>query len=224
MNTPETAPEKFLFDTAFDAPRTPPPIPQAEVEKMRQSHLEELEQVRQQALQQGLEQGRQEAQESLDRQLAEALEQLIQEKELTHKEMEARLYEARSSCVQLAMTIAQKLAGTVLARTPQDHIEQFFRDSLALLPDRATLRLHLAPALVEPLQSRLENVLKRNGQENSLVIVPDETIRGASLKLLWADGGIEHDPDRLFATIKQMVETRFSEKPGMTANHGGENA
>ncbi len=201
------APEKFMFDTAFDAPAAPPPVAHDEVELLKQMHASELERVRNEALQQGLEEGRREAQEGVERQLFVTLDQLISDTERYKENINAELSAARAASTLLAMTIARKLASSLLARYPVDHIETFFRESLALLPDKTTLRLHVAPPLTKALETRLAAVLERNGQENILQIIADEAVEGANFRLIWADGGIEHNTDQMFATIEKMIET-----------------
>ncbi|MCF6198727.1 MAG: hypothetical protein L3J67_04915 [Hyphomicrobiaceae bacterium] len=214
------APVKFMFDTPFDAPQAPPPVAHGEVELLKQNHKIELERLQSEALQQGLEEGRREAQESLERQLLAALEQLVRDKQQTKEDINAKLQDARASSIRFAMTIAKKLASSLLARYPQEHIETFFRDALALLPEKTALRLHVAPHLATAMEPRLAAVMERNGQKNALQIIADETIEGVNLRLLWADGGIEHDTDQIFATIEQMIETSLYADQGSPTRQG----
>lgn len=202
-----SAPAKFLFDTQLDAPIAPPPIAYDEVEELKEKHAAELEQVQEKALAQGREEGRLEAEEKIERELSEKLDQLLENKEAHLQEIREKLSTIRGSSVRLAVTIAQKLAGSLLGRYPTQHIEQFFRDSLSLLPDETSLRLHVAPGLAGTLQPRLEALLKRNGQENPLQTIEDDTIEGVQCRLIWKDGGIEKDTDSIFAAIHKMIET-----------------
>ncbi len=208
MNAPEKyQPEKFLFDMQLDAPAAPPPVAFAEVEEMKQAHARELARVREEALLEGIEKGRLEAEETIERELYRQLDKLVAHKEAYQAEIDAKLHAARHSSLLLAMTIAKKLAGSLLQRYPADHIEQFFRTSLALLPDKTSLRLLVAPGLAATLHPRLQALLERNGQENALQIIEDDTIEGVSCRLIWTDGGIEQDTDALFARIESLIET-----------------
>ena len=179
-----SAPAKFLFDTRLDAPAAPTPIAFDEVEMLKAAHAAELDQVRQDALQQGRDEGRDEAQKTLEHELYKKLDELVENKQVFQSEVDARLYAARRSSVLLAMTIAKKLAGSLLERYPAAHIEQFFRDSLALLPDDAALRLQIAPKLAGTLQPRLLALLERNGQENALQTIEDDSIEGVQCRLI----------------------------------------
>ena len=201
------APAKYLFDTQLDAPLGPPPINHDDVEALKAAHAAELERVRADALQTGREEGRLEAQESLERELFRKLDQLVSDKEAYQKDIDLKLHKAHSSALLLAMTIARKLAGSLLARYPIEHIEQFFRECLSLLPDKTSLRLHVAPQLSGALQPRLEAMLERNGQENALQTVEDETIEGVACRLVWADGGIEQNTETIYAQIETLIET-----------------
>ena len=209
-----SAPAKFLFDTRLDAPTAPPPVAFGEVELLKAAHAAELDRVREEALRQGFEEGRSEAQKELEHELYKKLDTLVEDTQAYQTEIDARLHAARRSSVLLAMTIAKKLAGSLLARYPFEHIEHFFRDSLALLPDKTNLRLHVAPHLAATLQPRLQSLLERNGQENALQIMDDDSIDGVQCRLIWNDGGIEQNPDSIFAEIEKMIETcLYSEDP-----------
>lgn len=202
-----SAPEKFLFDTVLDAPTPPPPIAHEDVEQLKLDHADELERVKKLSFEQGLTEGRRESNETLERQLFQKIDQMIQSKEAMQNEINRELREARSSSLLLAMTIANKLAGTLLARHPLEHIEMFFNKSLSLLPQESDLRLHVAPNLAAALQPRLVSVMERNGQHNALVMVEDETIEGVNCRLVWNDGGIEQNTDEIYAHIEKLIET-----------------
>ena len=180
-----SAPAKFLFDDLLDAPTAPPPIAFDEVEQLKQDHADELERVKVESYDQGLAEGRLESNETLEHELHKKLDQLIQDKEALRDEIDAELREARSSSLLLAMTIANKLAGSLLVRYPLEHVEMFFHKSLSLLPDNTDLRLHVSPHLASALQPRLEAVMERNGQHNALMTVEDPTIEGVNCRLVW---------------------------------------
>lgn len=202
-----SAPAKFLFDIQLDAPTAPPPIAHNDVEELKVNHAAELARVREEALQLGREEGQREAEKTLEHELFKKLNQLIDDKEAHQLDVEAKLHAIRTSSLLLAMTIAKKLAGSLLAKYPAEHIEQFFRDSMSLLPDQTTLRLHVAPGLANTLQPRLEALLERNGQQNALQAIEDDSIEGVSCRLIWTDGGIEQNTNQIFAVIEKMIET-----------------
>ena len=202
-----STPAKFLFDTQLDAPAAPPPIAFDDVEQLKLDHASELERVKARSFQEGMEAGRLESNETLEHELHKKLDQLIQNKEAFQSEIEAELREARSASLLLAMTIANKLAGSLLVRHPLEHVEMFFHQSLSLLPDKTDLRLHVAPTLASALQPRLEAVMERNGQQSALVTVADETIEGVNCRLTWTEGGIEQNTDKLYADIERLIET-----------------
>jgi flagellar biosynthesis/type III secretory pathway protein FliH len=158
-------------------------------------------------LQRGREEGRLEASQTLEHELFKKLNHLVENKQTFQQEVDAQLHTAHTSAQLLAMTIAKKLAGSLLARYPAEHIEMFFRQCLTLLPHKTNLRLLVAPQLANTLQPRLEALLERNGQQNELQVVEDETIEGVNCKLIWADGGIEQNTDDIFAQIEKMIET-----------------
>ena len=139
-----STPAKFMFDTLLDAPTVPPPIAFDEVEQLKLDHAQELQRVKAQSFEEGLVAGRLESDQTLEHELYKMLDQLIQNKQTLQNEIDAELCEARSASLLLAMTIASKLAGSLLVRHPLEHIELFFRESLSMLPDKTDLRLHVA--------------------------------------------------------------------------------
>ena len=200
-----STPAKFMFDTAFDGPSTPPPIAHEDVEALRQAHAAELEQARLEARQQGLEEGRAEAMQSLDRQLSEQLEKFLSERRELQQKIDDSLQKIRAMSLRLALESAQKLAGELIKQRPGEHVESFFQDCLALLPTKAELQLHMKPGLAETLKPRLEAMMARAGQQSSLVIYDDETLSGADCRLLWADGGVEQNGQALLEQIDGIV-------------------
>lgn len=209
-----SAPAKFLFDTLLDAPAAPPPIAHDDVELLKEQHAAELARVQEKALQQGREEGRLKAEETIERELFKKLDQLVGHKEEFQQQIDAKLRAIHSSSVRLSLTIAQKLASSLLKRYPAQHIEQFFQNSMSLLPDETSLRLHVAPGLAGTLQPRLEALLERNGQENALQMIEDDAIEGVQCRLVWKDGGIEQNTDGIFTQIDKMIETcLYSETP-----------
>ncbi len=202
-----STPAKFMFDTLLDAPEAPPPISFDEVEQLKLDHASQLQRANAQSFEEGRKAGRIESDQTLDHELHKKINQLIQNKESFQSEIEAELREARSASLLLAMTIANKLAGSLLDRHPQEHVEAFFQKSLSMLPDKTDLRLHVAPSLASALKPRLEAVMERNGQQSSLVMVEDQDIEGVNCRLTWTQGGIEQNTDKLFADIERLIET-----------------
>ncbi len=196
-----------MFDTLLDAPEAPPPIAFDEVEQLKLNHAQELERVKAQSFEEGHKAGRLESDQTLEHELFKKLDQLIQNKQTLQSEIDADLNEARSASLLLAMTIANKLAGSLLVRHPLEHVEMFFQKSLSMLPDKTELRLHVAPHLAQALQPRLEAVMERNGQKSALVTVEDETIEGVNCRLTWTQGGVEQNTDKLYADIERLIET-----------------
>ncbi len=207
-----------MFDTLLDAPAAPPPIAFDEVEQLKLDHAQELERVKTQSFEEGQKAGRLESDQTLEHELYKKLDQLIQNKQTLQSEIEADLNEARSASLLLAMTIANKLAGSLLVRHPLEHVEMFFRQSLSMLPDKTELRLHVAPHLAQALQPRLEAVMERNGQQSALLTVEDDTIEGVNCRLTWTEGGIEQNIDKLYADIERLIETCLYSN-GDTANN-----
>ncbi|MCP4936512.1 MAG: hypothetical protein GY927_20480 [bacterium] len=202
-----STPAKFMFDTLLDAPAAPPPIAYDKVEQLKLDHAQELERVKAQSYEEGFEAGRIESDKTLEHELHKMLDQIIQTKETLQSEIDAELREARSASLLLAMTIANKLAGSLLVRHPLEHVEMFFLESLSMLPDKTELRLHVAPHLAPALQPRLNAVMERNGQQSALVTVEDQTIEGGNCRLTWNEGGIEQNTDKLYADIERLIET-----------------
>ncbi len=212
------APVKYLFDNDFDMSEAPPPVSHQEVEALKQRHRTELQHAREQALREGEEKARLAAEESLERDLYRKLDELVQNGQALQDQSDQKIRAMRHSSQLLAMTIARKLAGSLLNRYPAEHIEAFFRDSLALLPDKTALRLHVAPRLAAPLQPRLASLLERNGQENALQIIEDPQLDGVNCRLVWADGGVEQNIDEIFARIEKMLETSLYSRPASSSS------
>ncbi len=218
-----STPAKFLFDTNLEAPAAPPPVAFSEVELLKSEHAAEIARVRAQTLELGKQQGRLEAEQAIERQLQEKIDQFIGDKEAYQAQINEQVQSARSSALLLAMTVAQKLAGSLLKKYPTQKIEEFFIQSLSLLPDQAALRFHLAPQLADALQPRLVQILEQNGHENELTLVEDDTLEGINCRLVWTQGGIEQNTDKTQALVEQMIETFVHSKtPSPQTNDAGQ--
>ena len=200
-----TAPAKFLFDTNLEAPAAPPPVAFNEVEQLKALHAQELTRVKQEALEMGRQEGRLETEQSIERELYNSIDQLIQNAQILQADIDEKVQSTRTSSLLLAQSVARKLAGPLLAQYPSEQIESFFNQSLSFLPDKTALRLHVPPQLAGALQPRLEAALERNGHENLLTIVEDDSNEGINCQLVWADGGIEQSTDKIYAQIENMI-------------------
>lgn len=190
------APAKFLFDVDFSAPERG----QGGTRNSAQHSAVEAHGYRL-----GFEAGQREAVALTERRnadaatgIANALRALSANFAITHAKLEGE-------AVDIAVAVARKLAGEMLATEPLGQIAALVDDCMRQLASTPHLLVRVNDALYDDCRVRLDELAKHSGFQGKLVILADPDIAGADCRIEWADGGIVLERREIEARIADLV-------------------
>ncbi|TNE66684.1 MAG: hypothetical protein EP335_03060 [Alphaproteobacteria bacterium] len=189
-------PVKFTFDQAFDGgARSRYDI---ELDRLRQ----ETDQVRNESHRQGFEAGRQEALgqvEESTRQLMGELSNAAQSLFSQRAQLEQHL---KTEMVQLAYTIASKLAPALVRTKPMSEIEALIEDCMATANKEPRLVVRVSEEMLDPVNERIEAMKQATSFPGDIVLVAEADFGQLDCRVEWPDGGTE----RRHTDIQRQIE------------------
>jgi flagellar assembly protein FliH len=194
------APAKFLFDTDFSAPdriRERAATPAEVAQKIAAAEAR--------AYRDGHDAAQREAKVESDRRAAQALQEIG----VTIKAIAARFsgIETRmeTEAVDVAVAVARKLAGELVAREPLGEITALVSDCFAQLVSTPHLVVRINDQLYEAAHARIEALAKQSGFSGRLIILAEPEIKTGDCRIEWADGGVVLERATIEAKIGELV-------------------
>jgi flagellar assembly protein FliH len=195
---------KFLFDVAFDAPgEKHAETPAAGVGRAR-SHYSAAE--HEAAVEAALAAGRDLARGEAESQIAAALTSIGAQLDKLGVEQRQALEDSRREAVNVALTVAGKLAQVLLKREPAAEVAALIGECLAQVLDEPRIVVRAAPAVVENLKARVDALAVAHGFAGKIVLFPDDALSDADCRVEWASGGAEHDAAAIRARCEAAIE------------------
>lgn len=200
---------KFQFDVDFDAvahapaPKrdvAPPPPPPPSYSE------EELAAARDEAMRLGHAAGLAEAKRAVDARVAAALATLEASLAGTRPMLDAALERSRKDALTLAAAVARRLVPATLARDAVAAVESVVADLLPRVIDEPRLVIRVGDPLIEALKEPIDALAGRAGYAGRVILLGDERLTGADCRVEWADGGAEHNVERLSQEIAATVD------------------
>jgi len=194
------APAKFLFDTDFSAPdrmRERASSPAEVAQKVAAAEAR--------AYRDGYDAAMHEAKAESDRRAALALEQIsvaIKAIAAGFSGVESRM---ETEAVNVAVAVARKLAGELIAREPLGEITGLVSDCFAQLVATPHLVVRINDQLYEAAHTRIESLAKQSGFAGRLVILAEPEIDAGDCRIEWADGGVVRERTAIEAKINELV-------------------
>jgi flagellar assembly protein FliH len=209
------APAKFLFDTDFGAP---------DKSRERATAAEIAQKVaaaEQRAYRDGFDAGQREAKAESDRRSALALEEIkvgIQGIAARFAGIETRM---ETEAVDVAVAVARKLCGELVAAEPLAEIEGLVRDCFSHLVSTPHLVVRINASLYDAARERIERLAKQCGFEGRLVILAEPEIATGDCRIEWADGGVVLERAAIDAKIDELVGRYVTSRNGAQGKQVG---
>lgn len=195
---------KFEITNSFD-------IPLAEIEKQaaedERSHLED---VRSQGFKAGFDAGAAEAQSTLAAQTDAALGRIEKALERLHSERKETEDRLRLESIELARSIATKLAGAALKAFPEARPVAIIEECLRVVPENTKISLRIAPEIAEALSEKLLGIKDRAGRSGNVEILPDPDMARHNCLAEWVDSGLQFDLERIETEISRQIQEVLS--------------
>ena len=189
---------KFLFDENF-ATGEKPTITMVEHER-RRADAESM--AHRQGFDAGQAQARTEQNERIARALTSLAEQAFQ-LDAKLKGIEARL---ESEAVQVALSVASKLAPELVAREPFAEIEVLASDCFRQLIATPQISIRVSADILDTARQKLEDIARERGFDGRLDIAADPALAQGNCRIEWAEGGIIRDGEATLKIIDEAVQ------------------
>ena len=170
--------------------------------------------ARTEGFQQGLGEGERTATVRAAERLAAAAEQLANHTAALNATLDDNRHQTLSEAVDLAATIASKLARHLLASQPTAEIEALIAECLASLDNVPHLVIRCAPDLAEAVREIAMARITTSGFAGRLVVLGDPEQGLGDAKLEWVDGGIVRERAALEAEIDDRIAAFLAARRG----------
>ncbi|MGX9425304.1 MULTISPECIES: FliH/SctL family protein [Bradyrhizobium] len=194
------APAKFLFDTDFSAPTK-----SRERAATAADIAQKVAEAEARAYRNGYDAAQHEAKVESDRRAALALEEIglaIKTIASRFSGIEARM---ETEAVDVAVSVARKLCGEMIAREPLGEITALVSDCFSHLVSTPHIVVRINDALYEGAREKIERLAAQSGFQGRLVILAEPTIAIGDCRIEWADGGIVLERAAIDAKINELV-------------------
>jgi flagellar assembly protein FliH len=128
--------------------------------------------------------------------------------------IEARL-EAES--VEVALTVARKLAPELIAAEPMGEIAALAGSCFHQLIAAPHVVVRIAEPIYESARTRLEQIVQLHGFTGRLVVLAEPGMALGDCRIEWADGGLSRDRAATEAVICEAVERYVAARRAMAA-------
>ncbi len=98
--------------------------------------------------------------------------------------------EVQAEAAELAYTVAKKLADALLAAQPATEIEAVIQECLKHLNREPRLVVRINDALVNDIQTSMQQAAAERGMAEKMMVVGDPTIALGDCEIEWSDGGV----------------------------------
>lgn len=194
-----SAPAKFLFDVDFAAGAAhEPTITLAE-------HQVRLAEAQTAAHRNGYADAQNDAAVAAGRRIADTLERIavsLGQATSALLVIEARL---ESEAVEVAVSVARKLAPALIGREPFAEIAALASDSFRELVASPHIVVRVNDAMYADAREKLDDIARAHGFEGRLVVLGDPGVAMSDCRIEWADGGINRDKAATDAAIGEAV-------------------
>lgn len=195
------APAKFLFDVDFA-------VPDRSREKTATSAeiAEQVAAAEARAYRNGFDAAQRESKAESDRRSALALSDIGAAIAAIATRFDAIETRMETEAVEVAVAVARKLCGELVAAEPLTEIVALVGDCFKHLVSTPHLVVRINDALYDDARERIEKLAKQSGFQGRLVILAEPDVVSGDCKIEWADGGVLLE--------RAAIETKISELVG----------
>jgi flagellar assembly protein FliH len=164
----------------------------------------------------GLAEGERTATARAEKQVATAAEALAGKVAAMAATIDDARKQSVAEAVNLALSIARKLAGRMIAAQPTAEIEALIVECLQSLEGVPHLVIRCEPMLADRVRDLATAKISHSGFTGRLVVLGDPDIAIGDARLEWADGGVVRDIRQLSADIDAAISEYFAAR-GITS-------
>ncbi len=164
-----------------------------------------LAEARREGHAEGLAEGERTATARAEKQVAASAEALAGKVAAMAATIDDARKQSTAEAVNLALSIARKLAGRMIAAQPTAEIEALIAECLQSLEGVPHLVIRCEPMLADRVRDIATSRISHSGFTGRLVVLGDPDIAIGDARLEWADGGVVRDIRQLSADIDAAI-------------------
>lgn len=187
---------KYNFDQAFDEDVTDAAAADA---ANRQAEIDDVRQI---AYAEGFSAGEVQAYASLNAQLALSQANIEAQLATLVSAMQATQRALLADAARCVGVLAEAIAGEALLHLPVERIEGVVAPLLAELSELPRLVIRVAPALLDPVKERLEDVAVALGFGGKLIFMAEDQLKSGDVQIEWSHGGL----DARIGELRQKIQ------------------
>jgi flagellar assembly protein FliH len=212
-----SAPAKFLFDVDFGGTGTQT----AEQAASRLALEQAVAEAEARGYRTGQAAGRTEAGIELERRKAAAFERIGGAVAALASSLDGIERRLEAEAVEVAVAVASKLAGELIAREPFAEIAALAADCFDQLAGVPHVVVRVNDSLYAEARERLEEIARVRGFDGRLVVLAEPDIASGDCRIEWADGGLNRDRARVEAAIGEAVANYLAVQRSGAPQHTG---
>jgi flagellar assembly protein FliH len=196
---PGKNPVKFLFDDEFGANgRVRSKLSLSEHEALLASAQEE-------GFRKGFAAAQAEMRAADQHRIAAASEKITDAMEMIAHQLTSLETRLESEAVEVAVSVARKLAPALIEREPLAEIEKLVVEIFGQIRAAPHVAGRLPTALVDGASAQLLKLAEERGYAGRLLILPDPELGPDDCKIEWADGGVVRERAAIEGRINEAV-------------------
>jgi flagellar assembly protein FliH len=198
---------KYLFDQDFAA------VNPAERPVLPAEHVRMLAEAESKGFRDGFAAAEKEGHSVAERRTAAAFERIGDALDRMARGLATIERRVETESIELAATIARKLAPELVLRKPFAEIAALVTECFCQLTQAPHVVVRVNDALHETARTELEEIARARGFAGRIVVVAEPQIASADCKLEWADGGIVRDAARIDRAIGDAIARYLGTRP-----------
>ncbi len=204
---PGKNPVKFLFDDEFgrDGARIRSKLTVAEHEALLSAAQEE-------SFRKGFTAAQAEMSAADQHRIAAAAEKIADAMETIAHQLASLETRLEAEAVEVAVSVAKKLAPALIEREPLAEIERLVIDVFAQLRSAPHVAVRLPKALIDTASAHLLKLAEERGYAGRLVLLPEADLGPDDCRIEWADGGVVRDRANIESRIAEAVSRYLGRK------------
>jgi flagellar assembly protein FliH len=202
-------PAKYLFDQDFGSGATGKPAITLAEHTVKLGEAETAAYAR----------GYAAAERDAEGRAAASLERIAAAIETFHRSLAAIEAKFETDAVEVAVAVARKLAGELVAREPLAEITALTAECLRHLVEAPHVVVRVNDQLQDRATRALEEIVRTRGFTGRLIVMAEPGIAAGDCRIEWADGGINRDAKAAEAAIADTV-SRYVTARRKTATAG----
>ncbi|MCC2113069.1 MAG: flagellar assembly protein FliH [Hyphomicrobiales bacterium] len=201
-----TEPARFMFDIDFAEPGNSETSADAPPKVDHAAHLAAIAAAEARGLQRGVDQGRTGAEATAAQVLAVEAGRLADAAAALMATLDNEQRRYQTEAIDLAVTVARKLAAALIAREPLAEVEALVGECLGPLRKTPHLVVRTSTGQIDALRQVTDRLAFEKGFEGRLVLLAEDDLAVGDCRIEWADGGIDRSRVEIDRQIDSIID------------------